>query len=237
MHEPQGKLPLQGQLTLRLDFFRNFLQVMEGNLDTFEDSKREDLKEKVEELVTEQQPGLKSTEQTDADTAFLYNLLVSPSETTIWPLYRLQMRFAFIVLLCSFLEPTLREICSRVKKDKSLHVSLGDIRGSNYLDRVKTYLNKVACLGRVPEGLPEAVFQPVKFIVSVRNCISHSFGRMDGTDTRDQRIVTQQIEQWPDIELDDGSIRIIGNTFCEQALKEVQTFFNHIFSVLPSTIE
>ena len=45
------------------------------------------------------------------------------------------------------------------------------------------------------------------------------------------------LEQWPDIELNDGSIRIIGNTFCEQALKEVQTFFNNIFSVLPSTIE
>lgn len=84
-------------------------------------------------------------------------------------------RKSHLVTLCIFLEDQLQILCARIKEERQLRVSVGDLRLQG-IPRAVNYLTKVAGV-RINRG--NNTYQHINGLRLARNMIVHNNGRID----------------------------------------------------------
>ena len=132
------------------------------------------------------------------------------------------MRYSFIVLLHTVLETRLRAFCREVQRERSIPVTLGDLRGSP-IDQACTYLGKLAALG--VGNLPD--WQQLRTIQKVRDCIVHAYGYV--AESRNEKDIRQLASQNMNLTIDGDGRLAPTRTFCEECLSCLERLFHSLF--------
>jgi hypothetical protein len=123
------------------------------------------------------------------DQQYLYTELFSPL-----------LHESFVVSAVVFLERECRAFVEILAKALSVPLTLRDLNGS-ILERFRTFCSKVASLDL---GVSQDLWQAVDGLVSLRNCIVHTGGLLEGS--RDRKPVEHFLRTYKSPELRDGRI-------------------------------
>lgn len=142
------------------------------------------------------------------------------------------LRKSFFVTVYSFIEIVLEAICHREKREGSLSLSLGDLKGDG-IGRSKVYLAKVACLSGLPFGGAEWN-EIYSYYRVLRNCIVHNDSRL----FKDMR--PEEAERFEGYIRRTSGLERLGRDrvvfrkgFCEEVLRTTRGFFDQLFKVHP----
>lgn len=146
--------------SLRFFAMENYLGEIEERL--------EDLKMQGDAYIKEQKERLSSEDLDTLQSVHNFGLLLYRE---VYPriLYN-----SFLVSCFSLLERDVQYYCNRLKADKQIPISLGDLRGDSTLERSKLYFK----LAGLPLSYDGVTWQELKHFYKVRNCIVHSNGRI-----------------------------------------------------------
>lgn len=94
------------------------------------------------------------------------------------------MRYSCIVFLHTVFETRLHDLCDTLRLEKSIPISLSDLRGSA-IDQAKDYLSKLA-------DIPVATYpewDPLRSFQKIRDCIVHHYGFVKPNEDRFKNIM------------------------------------------------
>ncbi|MGA9398273.1 MAG: hypothetical protein WBV22_08435 [Anaerolineaceae bacterium] len=140
--------------------------------------------------------------------------------------FPLIMRYSYISLLWTALENRLNSYCSFIHKEYKPIFFVNNIKGG-YLERTKDYFKQIDNYKRV-----EWTF--IQHLYIVRNCIVHSFGKIDLLTDNKQiliNIIKSKIYTGLTSTENEGSITlIVSPEYCVKAIGEVNDFFRSLFN-------
>jgi len=211
----------QLKLIAEMDLFEQYLEVMEGFLETEAQKYRERLKD----LREETRAGKRITQPSFVTEEDVINLDLQMLDhfTNI-------LRKSFFVGLYTFLESRLMEICRSQKRADSSQ-PLSDIPGKG-IYKAKTYLVKVLGINFPFDTNPE--WKEIQdYYRRLRNCIVHNEGRLDeGMKSKeDLEALRDYVARKQTLSLPGKEI-ILHRDFCKEALDTIRKFFD---SLLTST--
>ena len=116
------------------------------------------------------------------------------------------LRVPFLVTLFTVYEAAVTEIAGFVQKEKSLQISIDDLKGS-LLDRAKKYYSSVLEL-QLSKG--NRHWQRINLLSDIRNCIVHTNGRLDLVSSKRKKKILKDdgvSEHWGCIVVDANFLR------------------------------
>lgn len=163
---------------------------------------------------------------------------VNPIIARDFPRY---LRYSFIALLVSFTEDHLQELCIEVGKCKGLSEKEvkdalkenGKVKNSKHF--MKEHLKDYFSTTTRPEFLRavDKLYEPILFLVRVRNCILHSSGYVTKLKRKeDQQELLKGVNRYSGFIIADDSI-VLEREFCKVGKEVVQNLFTQLFTLLP----
>jgi hypothetical protein len=136
------------------------------------------------------------------------------------------LRNSFLVSALSLLEYEIHVICTRLKKERPITISLSDLKGDT-LEKTKLFF-QTAGLNLKYDG---QIWQEINKYYLVRNCIVHNSGLIKGF--KDERKLRAYITQKGTISHDtiEEEIALTGQ-FCEEVIDTMQGFTEELYKTL-----
>lgn len=169
---------------------------------------------------------------------------VNPIVALKFPQY---LRYSFIVLLVSFTESLLQEICIEVgKRDNLIEKEVIDIITGNVkvgkkkkgiIEMRKDFLKErmgKSYSNTTQQGFFRSIdelFSPILFLVIVRNCIVHSSGDVSKLAKSKQKKLQVAINKYPGFKIDNQLI-LLDEEFCKEATKKSGYLFSNLLTIL-----
>jgi hypothetical protein len=137
------------------------------------------------------------------------------------------MRSYFLVLLMSFLENELKNLCWALQTARGLNVSLNDI-GERGLRKPQLFLKKIAGIDFPDQAKP---WQELLAYYDVRNCIVHNDGEIIETKTRDFVRKKKTLFDWD--EKTSYKEVILRKKCCPDVIAKLKEFFEQLLKKIP----
>lgn len=148
---------------------------------------------------------------------------------TAWPEGRLValLRQSLFVAVYAFIEWSLMELC-RFLRRKDVAVTVGDLRGQNYLDRARDYINKVLAAD-FPTSSDE--WQQIQVFRRVRNAIVHNAGEVP-IESADRKTIEQYACKRPECLRLNGDRIVLEPSCCRLVLDVFRLFLEQLAASL-----
>jgi hypothetical protein len=128
-----------------------------------------------------------------------------------------------LVSLYAIYESAVTEIASLIQKQKSITISINDLR-NDFLDRAKKYFKNILYFELCPVKI---VWQRIAMLSVLRNAIAHANGRIEMLKPEIKRKIISWEKQKVGISLIDGFV-IIEESFLRNTLELVSASLNDL---------
>jgi hypothetical protein len=139
------------------------------------------------------------------------------------------LRNSFLVSAHSLLEYEIKLICSRLKKEQQIPISLSDLKGDTILDRTKLYCK----LAGLDFPFNDPTWKEIKQYSKVRNCIVHTNGLLKEFQDKDKKGLIPYLTKKGIISQDTIEQEIaLTEQFCAEVVETIQAFLENLYKAL-----
>ena len=131
-------------------------------------------------------------------------------------------RRSFIVSLVSIFEKEAKLYCTILNEYKKVKIKFSDLHGS----AIEKFINYTINLAEINYEIEQKVFDDIKSLIEVRNCIVHSDGNIKNYDKKS--VIKKFAKTFDGITFENDQI-FISYKFCQAALKLISDFFNDVY--------
>jgi len=131
-------------------------------------------------------------------------------------------RRSFIISLVTIFENETRAYCNILNKYDKVKIKYSDLRGS----AIEKFVNYTTKLAGINYNFDKNVFENIKALIELRNCIVHSDGII--TDYQKKSVIVKFAKSFEGIVFENGHI-YLSYKYCRKALNLISEFFNEIF--------
>lgn len=138
------------------------------------------------------------------------------------------LRASVIISLITFLEVELQNYCSDLQIALGVQLKYSDFKGS-IMEQFKTYVNKVAVLSI---DFSSPIYQKVKHLVELRNCIVHYEGQIEnwyGRKFNRAESIQMLAKQIPSISIKENDSISLQPEACKECILIIKDFIEIIY--------
>lgn len=137
------------------------------------------------------------------------------------------LRNSVIISLVIFLESELQNFCSALHKVLMLKVTYSEFKGS-ILDQFKTYIK----LAGLEIDFESQIWQSLKEVVELRNCIVHYSGWLEdwhGRKFNRSNSIESLSKKFNSIQIDENKLVVLDKKACEDCILIIKNFIDMIY--------
>lgn len=138
------------------------------------------------------------------------------------------LRLSVIISIVTLLEIELHTYCKELQRNLSINVNYSEFKGS-ILDQFKIYSNKLAGL---EIDFESQVWQSVKEVVELRNCIVHYDGFIEdfyGRKFSRHNSIKNLSKKFSSIQIEDNDLIVLDEIACRECINIIEKFVNMIY--------
>lgn len=135
------------------------------------------------------------------------------------------IQHSVLVHVYSIFESILNKLCAIHKREKSLAISLADLKHDGIL-RAKIYIKKVSC-SEFPDNSKE--WPDILLINKIRNIIVHSDSHLSKEKHPDFENIKKYIEETEGLRLSENSDIVISNNYIKFTINTFKIFLTELF--------
>lgn len=204
-------------MTQRLRFIGNRISASEKieEIRVFQDE--------IDALITEKNNSLKKIDSKIFNNEKVENQIFHFAHTL-----NRNHRAAVIISLVTFLEMELQNFCLDLQFCTTLKLSYTELKGT-ILEQFKTYVNKLAELN-IDFGTD--IWQSVKEVVEMRNCLVHYNGQIEdcyGRQFSRTDSIKRLSKRFSSVQIEESGFILLDKESCDECISIVEKFINIIY--------